>query len=153
MSKYSCAMCSDPAGYEAPYGGFRVPPDFGELLYGNGDPATRIRVDLCRDCRAVAGNMVSEYDTSPLPECDLARCHYETEESLERLASAFGPSPDEMVQDNLRLKMVNSAHATLAQVEQGNGDHLMDSTVFEARVIVLSERLLQRRQGAKEDRP
>jgi hypothetical protein len=66
-------MCGDRLA--EPYGGYQLPAPCVQLLDGGDEinPSTvaGVAVDLCKECTHVARRMIRDYDTSPLPECDV----------------------------------------------------------------------------------
>lgn len=146
---YRCAMCGESAGVDAPYGGFKVPPRCVDLMR-NGDAvdtdaiASPVRIDLCPEDAGIAKCMVTEYETTPLPECDADAARFDTREDLEHHAAMSGhdgPAAD-LARDDLEDRLLIDAITTVKAAHDGGDEYLLDSDVIEAKVVVLSMREL-----------
>jgi len=146
---YRCAMCGESAGGGAPYGGFKVPPRCVDLMQNSDGVDTDaiagpVRVDLCQEDAAIAKRMVTDYGTTPLPECDADAVRFDTRRDVERLAAMSGHdgAAADLVRDDLEGRLLTDAIATVKAARDGRDEYLLDSDVLEAKVVVLSMREL-----------
>lgn len=142
MQNYTCAMCGDSAGGTAPYGGYSVPAEGIELMDGTADVdpeeiAGKIRVDLCEECYEISKRMAMDHETSPLPEFDAGAVRYD---EVATMAAQAGQDPDAVRDDGVTQRVVEDALATVRMDQQGQTEHVTESSITEAWVIVLSMR-------------
>jgi len=131
----------------APARRFDVPPSCLPLLEGGEDvdPETivgKVRIPLCGECGEISRRMVHEYETSPLPECDVEAATWDDAGVM----SALAGQEIERCED-LAGRMLEGALATVKADLDGQADHVLDTKITEARVVVLS---LQRLGGQAE---
>lgn len=129
-------MCGETV--VSPYSAYKIPPALVEemahsedVLAEIGETPTKLSVDLCEGCSDIASRMVTEYETSPLPECDARH--------LQIPFAVHSPDHDPAIdQNDLTARMIEDALVTAKASADGNADHLRRSKLVEARVIVLS---------------
>ena len=141
----TCAMCGDRLA--EPYGGYQLPAPCVQLLDGGDDvdPSTiagEVAVDLCEECTHVARRMIRDYETSPLPECDVDAATW----SNAGVASAFAgddvDADDLAGGDGVDQRVITDAVATVKAHRDGDADRLMPSKVDAAYITLWSLREL-----------
>jgi hypothetical protein len=123
---------------ETPYGGFSVPPEC-VLLMEDGDDvdvetiAHDVTVDLCAECTEIARRMVTDHETSPLPECDADAARWQDAGVFS--AQAGG---EDIGQDDLTERMLEDALMAVKAHLNGDTGRVPDSKVIGAYTVVLS---------------
>lgn len=131
-----CAMCGEP--FRTPYTRYDVPPICLDLMQNAGGIDTdavagKVHVGVCEECSTVARKMVTEYDTSPLPECDATATSWNTTGVVEAFA---GSEVD--TRDDLTERMATDALATVAAATNDDAAPIPESKVAEAFVVATS---------------
>lgn len=139
MATFTCALCGDRME-DVPDGGFAVPPVCVELLDGDAsvDPASIhgvVSIDFCGACTDIARRMIEEYDTSPLPECDLEAARYNERGTLAAFNDTTKGDPE--------TRTIADAVKTATTYADGGTDRRLDGKTLEARAVVLSMELLE----------
>lgn len=134
MKTFTCAMCGARME-DSPDGGFTVPPTCIELVDGGSAVDADavhgvVAVDLCAECAEIARRMVLEYDTSPLPECDVDAVRYNERGTLSAFVDTTRGDPVE--------RIVADAVTTVTTCADGGTERRLESKLLEARTIVLS---------------
>lgn len=132
----TCAMCGASMG--TPYGGFTVPPECVQLMEGGDDVdieaiAHDVSVDLCAECSEVANRMATDYETSPLPECDAEAASWDDAGVVAALADS-----EDVGQDDLTERMLEDALMTVKAHLDGDAGRVPDSKITGAYTVVLS---------------
>lgn len=132
----TCAMCGTKMG--TPYGGFTVPPECVQLMKGGDDVdveaiAHDVTVDLCAECSEVAHRMVTDYETSPLPQCDAEAVRWGDAGTIAALAGG-----EDGGQDDLTERMLEGALVTVKTHLDGDAGRVPDSKITGAYTVVLS---------------
>lgn len=120
------------------YGGWKTPPVCVQLMEGSDDVdadaiAGKVTVDLCEECASIGRRMAMDYETSPLPECNAKAARWQSVGMAQALAG-------EEVGENGELtdRMLENALMTVKADVDGSSDHILDSKIAEAYVILVS---------------
>lgn len=138
-------MCGDRLA--EPYGGYRLPAPCVQLLDGGDDvdPSTiagKVTVDLCKECTHTARRMIRDYETSPLPECDVDAASWSSAELMGALAGDDLDADDLAGGDGVDQRAITDAVATVKAHRDGDGDRLTPSKVDAAYITLWSLREL-----------
>ena len=149
MNCYMCAMCGDSAGIGAPEHGIKLPSFLIKAMDGGDGVDTasiidKVTVDLCGDCYTIAQKMVRDHDTSPIPEFQARHVRYD---ETGKIAVMGQVSPEEIRNEDLADEMIQGAHLTLKMVESGDAEHMMDSRIFGAEVLIQAMKKLRTRRN------
>ena len=133
---HTCAMCGDEM--VEPYGGYTLPPECIQLMQGadtadTDEAGRKVIVDLCSECTEIASRMVTDYDTSPLPECDVDAVRWQGSHRVQALIAGENDGNDDISE-----RMLMDALATVRADVNGAVDPMLNSRIIEAYVIVLS---------------
>ena len=136
-------MCGDRLA--EPYSGYRLPAPCVQLLDGGDEinPSTvaGVAVDLCKECTHVARRMIRDYDTSPLPECDVDAATWSSTAVVNALTGGDGAG-DQAGGDGVDQRAITDALATVKAHRDGDADRLVPSKVDAAYITLWSLREL-----------
>ena len=136
----TCAMCGEQLA-EA-YSGYRLPPVCVRLMDGGDDVdptaiAGDVTVDLCEECTAIARRMIREYDTSPLPECDVEAVQWSDAGVMQALAGGDGaPAAGDGSGVDERT-VAEAASAVKAHID-GDDEHIFEHRIDEGYIVLMA---------------
>ena len=136
----TCAMCGDRLA--EPYGGYQLPAPCVQLLDGGDDvePSTiagEVAVDLCEECTQVARRMIRDYETSPLPECDVDAATWSSAELMGAFAGD-DVGADDLGGGGVDQRAITDAVATVKAHRDGDADRLIPSKIDAAYITLWS---------------
>lgn len=140
-SPTTCAMCS--AQLSQAYSGYSLPAVCIQLLDGGDsiDPSTiagQISIDLCKSCTPLARDMIREYETSPLPECDADAATWHETELMNALARDDPELNTRDESDGVDQQIISTAAATVTAHQNGDAYRIRRAKIDEAYITLWS---------------
>ena len=136
----TCAMCGEQLA-EA-YSGYRLPPVCVRLMDGGDDVdptaiAGDVAVELCEECTEIARRMIREYDTSPLPECDVEAVQWSDAGVMQALAGGDSPAAASDGSGVDERTVAEAASAVKAHVD-GDDEHIFEHRIDEGYIVLMA---------------
>lgn len=125
-----------------PHGGYSLPAFCVQLLDGGDeiDPsgiAGDVHIDLCEDCTEIGRRMIRDYDTSPLPECDVDAADWSDAGMMAAMAGGDTSRDDLEGSGGVRKEIADAVAAVKAH-RSGDSEYMMAGKIDAAYITLFA---------------